>query len=276
MKLIENKVAIVSGSGRGIGAATAKLLAQHRAKVIVSDLDEAPAAETCAAIQADNGEAVAFPGDVTDPDFAAAIMQKAVDTYGGLDILVNNAGYTWDGMTHKISDKQWDAIIAVHLTAPFRMIRASAAVMREQAKQEMAQTGQAQVRKIINISSTSGVYGNLGQINYAAGKSGIIGLTKTVAKEWGRFNIYANVVAYGWIDTRLTADKAQGETIEIDGQRVALGIPRVGANEEEARHQRIPLGRPGTVEEAAGPILFLASPLSNYVTGEVIMVTGGW
>jgi 3-oxoacyl-[acyl-carrier protein] reductase len=144
--------------------------------------------------------------------------------------------------------------------------------MRDQAKTEIAESGQAQARKIVNISSTSGTHGNVGQANYAAGKSGVIGLTKTIAKEWGRFNIYANAVAYGWIETRLTADKAGGETIEVAGEQVSLGIPQVGL---DARKQVIALGRPGTVEEAAGPVLFLCSSLSDYITGQVVMVTGG-
>ena len=232
----------------------------------------APAQETAEAIRAAGGEAVTFSGDVTDPSFPLAIMQKAVETYGGVDILVNNAGFTWDGMIHKMSDDQWDAIIAVHLTAPFRMVRAAAGVMREQAKREMAEAGRANPRKIVNVSSTSGTVGLVGQANYAAGKAGIIGLTKTIAKEWGRFNIYANVVAFGWIETRLTADKAEGEAIKVGDKDVALGIPQTGLEE---RKKIIPLGRPGTVEEAAGPILFLCSPLSDYVNGHVLMVTGG-
>jgi 3-oxoacyl-[acyl-carrier protein] reductase len=199
-------------------------------------------------------------------------MQRAVDAYGGLDILVNNAGFTWDGMLHKMSDEQWETIIAVHLTAPFRMVRAAAEVMRAQAKQELAQDGRARPRKIVNVSSTSGVNGLVGQANYAAGKAGIIGLTKTIAKEWGRFNIYANVVAFGWVETRLTADKAAGETIKVGEEEVLLGIPQTGLEE---RKKIIPLGRPGTVEEAAGPILFLCSPLADYVNGHVLMVTGG-
>lgn len=272
MGLIDGKVAIITGSGRGIGAATARLLAAHGARIIVSDLDEGPAAETVAAIRAAGGEAISFPGDVTDPAFPPAIMQQAVETYGGLDILVNNAGFTWDGVIHKMTDEQWEAIIAVHLTAPFRMIRAAAGVMRDRAKEEIARDGQAQVRKIVNVSSISGTHGNAGQANYAAGKAGVIGLTKTVAKEWGRFNICANAVAYGWIETRLTADKDSGETIEVAGQKVPLGIPQAGL---DVRKQLIPLGRPGTPEDAAGPILFLCSPLSDYVTGEVVMVTGG-
>lgn len=272
MGLIDGKIAIVTGSGRGIGAATAKLLAEHGARVVVSDLDRGPAQETAQAIQVAGGEAVIYPGDVTDPDFPQAIMQKAVEAYGGLDILVNNAGFTWDGMIHKMEDKQWEAILGVHLTAPFRMVRAAATVMRERAKQEMEQEGQAQARKIVNVSSISGTYGNVGQINYAAAKSGVIGMTKVIAREWGRFNIYANAVAFGWIETRLTADKSEGESIQVDGEEVALGIPRAGL---EARKNLIALGRPGTADEAAGPILFLCSSLSDYITGELIMVTGG-
>ncbi|MCK6623772.1 MAG: 3-oxoacyl-ACP reductase [Anaerolineae bacterium] len=272
MKLVEGKVAIVTGSGRGIGAATAKLLAQHGARLVVSDLDEAPAEETAAAIRAAGGEAITFCGDVTQPNFPAAIVQKSAESYGGLDILVNNAGFTWDSMLHTMTDKQWDVIMGVHLTTPFRMGRAAASVMREQAKAEIAATGQAQPRKIVNISSISAFYGNIGQANYAAAKAGVVGLTRVIAREWGRFNIQANAVSFGWIETRLTADKAQGEAIEMAGEKVALGIPQSGL---EARKQLIALGRPGTPEEAAGPILFLCSPLANYVTGHLLKVDGG-
>lgn len=272
MKLVEGKVAIVTGSGRGIGAATAKLLAQHGARLVISDLDEAPAEETAAAIRAGGGEAVTFCGDVTQPDFPAAIVQKAAGSYGGLDILVNNAGFTWDSMLHTMTDKQWEVIMGVHLTAPFRMARAAATVMREQAKAEVAIAGQAQPRKIVNISSISAFYGNIGQANYAAAKAGVVGLTRVIAREWGRFNIQANAVSFGWIETRLTADKAQGEAIEVAGEKVALGIPQSGL---EARKGIIGLGRPGTPEEAAGPILFLCSPLANYVTGHLLKVDGG-
>jgi 3-oxoacyl-[acyl-carrier protein] reductase len=272
MGLVEGKVAIITGSGRGIGAATAKLLAEHGARLVISDLDEEPARTTAAAIQAAGGQAVFWVGDVTDPNFPEAIVHKAVESFGGLDILVNNAGFTWDGMIHKMSDKQWETILAVHLTAPFRLVRAAAGVMRERAKQEIAQYGQAQPRKIVNVSSITATYGNVGQINYATAKAGIRGMTKVIAREWGRFNIYANAVSYGWIETRLTADKSQGETIKMADEEIELGIPREGL---EARKKVIALGRPGTPEEAAGPILFLCSPLSDYVTGHVLEVTGG-
>lgn len=272
MRLIEGKVAVITGSGRGIGAATAKLLAQHGAAVVVSDLDEQPALETAEAIRAAGGEAVTCCGDVTAPTFPAMIVQTAVETFGGLDILVNNAGFTWDGMLHTMTDKQWEAILGVHLTGPFRMIRAAASVMRERAKAEINDTGQAQPRKIVSVSSISASYGNIGQANYAAAKAGVVGLTRVTAREWGRFNIQANAVSFGWIETRLTADKTQGETIQVAGEEVPLGIPQAGL---EARKQLIALGRPGTPEEAAGPILFLCSPLANYVTGHVLQVDGG-
>jgi 3-oxoacyl-[acyl-carrier protein] reductase len=272
MGLVEGKVAIITGSGRGIGAATAKLLAQQGANIVVSDLDEPAAQETAQVIQTEGGKAVIFCGDVTESTFPDAIVQQAVEAFGTIDILVNNAGFTWDSMLHTMSDKQWDTILSVHLTTPFRMARAAARVMREQAKTEITQSGQAQARKIVNVSSISAAYGNIGQANYAAAKAGVIGLTRVIAREWGRFNIQANAISFGWIETRLTADKAQGEAIEMAGEKIALGIPQTGL---EARKQLIALGRPGTPAEAAGAILFLCSPLSNYVSGHLLKVDGG-
>ncbi len=272
MKLLQDKIAIITGSGRGIGAATAKLFAQHGAKVVVTDIDPNPAEQTVSEIQASGGTAIAVPADVTDDGGIEELIGQTVSTYNGIDILVNNAGYTWDGMLHKMSDEQWDAILAVHLTAPFKLIRACVPYMREVAKAEKQANGQAEFRKIINVSSTSGTRGNLGQSNYSAGKAGIVGLTKTLAKEWGLFNIQVNAIAYGFIDTRLTQSEGEENFTEREGQRIKLGIP-------EQRRQfaptLIPMGRPGTVDEAAGPMLFLASELSNYVSGQVIEVTGG-
>lgn len=272
MGLLEGKIAIITGSGRGIGAETARLFAEHGARLVISDIDEEPARETAEYITSHGGEAEVFIGDVTDREFASSIIAKADETYGGLDILVNGAGYTWDGMVHTMTDKQWEAIIDVHLNAPFRMTRAAAKVMRERAKEEMARSGQASVRKVVNISSNAALYGNIGQSNYGAAKAGLIGLTRSVAREWGYFNICVNAVAFGWMDTRLTADIKKGETIAVDGTEIPLGIPQEGI---DMRKKLIALRRPGTPEEAAGPILFLASPLSNYVTGHVLVVTGG-
>lgn len=271
MNLLENKIAIVTGAGRGIGAAAARLLAANGALVVVGDLDAGPAEETVAAISAAGGRAVALPGDVTDPTYNERLVAAAVER-GGLDAIVACAGYTWDAMSHKMTDEQWDAMLAVHVTAPFRLIRAAAPFIRETARQEQARAGQARARKLVFVSSTSGTRGNLGQANYAAAKAGVVGLAKTLAKEWGAFNVQSNAVAFGLIETRLTAPKEQGRQIERAGQSIALGIP---SQMREMAKVLIPMGRPGTPGEAAGPILFLASPLSDYVSGQVLEVTGG-
>jgi len=272
MGLLDGKVAIVTGSGRGIGAAAALLFAAEGAQVIVTDIDPEPANATADAINTAGGKALAIVADVTDPGSIEELIGQTVNTYGGIDILVNNAGYTWDGMSHKMGDEQWQAMLDVHLTAPFRIIRACVPYMRETAKREIKENGQAKPRKIINVSSTSGTRGNVGQVNYAAGKAGIIGVTKTLAKEWGSFNIQVNAVAFGFIETRLTQADEDGEFTERDGQQIKLGIPD---NLRQMAMMMIPAGRPGTPEEAAGPLLFFASELSNYVSGQVIEVTGG-
>lgn len=272
MGLLDGKIAILTGSGRGIGAAAAKLFAEHGAAVVVSDLDPAPAEETAAAIQNTGGRAIVVPGDVTDPAFPKQLISATLDNFGGFDIIVNNAGYTWDAVIQNMSDKQWYAMIDVHLTAPFRILREAATYLREAAKREQAANGRANPRKIVNVSSVSGVYGNAGQVNYSAAKAGIVGVTLTIAKEWGRYNIQANAVCYGFIETRLTAAKENAQTIQRDGEEVALGVPDTMRS---MAPMLIPLGRPGTPEEAAGPMLFLASPLSDYVSGHVLEVTGG-
>lgn len=272
MKLLENQVAIITGAGRGIGAAAARLFAEHGAKVVVSDLDAAPAEEVVAAIKAAGGDALAVPGDVTDPAFPEAIMSKTIAAYGKLNVLVNNAGYTWDGMIHKMSDKQFQAMIDVHNLAPFRMIRAAAPYMRDAAKAEKASGAAPESRCIVNVSSTSGVNGNVGQANYSTAKSGIMGLTKTVAKEWGAFGVRCNAVAFGFIETRLTQDQESGEKIAVAGEQVQLGIP---GHMKGMITMLIPLGRAGTPAEAAGAILLMASPLASYITGQTLLVTGG-
>lgn len=271
--MFENQVAIVTGAGRGIGAAAAKLFAQYGARVVVNDLNSEPAESVVAEIKNSGGQAIAAAGNVTDPDFPAQLMRRTVDTYGKINVLVNNAGYTWDGMVHRMSDEQWQAIIDVHVTAPFRMIRAAAEFMRDAAKQELAEGGRKEPRCIVNVSSTSGLHGNIGQANYAAGKMGIIGLTKTIAKEWGQFGIRCNTVAFGFIDTRLTQPKEQGETIEVGDREIALGIPQKLLRAE--RLAMIPLGHAATPEEAAGGIILMASPFAAYITGHTLEVTGG-
>lgn len=275
--MFDNQTVILTGAGRGIGAAAARLFGQYGARVVVNDLNAEPAEETAHAITAAGGQAIAVAGSVTDPAFPEQLMQAAVDAFGQIHVLVNNAGYTWDGMLHRISDEQWQAILEVHATAPFRMIRAAAPHLREPAKAEREAGQPFQNRCIVNISSTSGLHGNIGQANYATGKMGVIGLTKTVAKEWGGLGIRCNAVAFGYIDTRLTRTKeVQEEAIEIDGHEVVLGIPqKVRALLDEGIAQRIPLGRAATAEEAGAGIVLIASPLAAYITGHVLEVTGG-
>jgi 3-oxoacyl-[acyl-carrier protein] reductase len=269
MGVLDGKVAIVTGSGRGIGRATAELLAEHGARVLINDLD-ADLAEQAAA-ELDGAETAVFGGDLTKPGAPDRLVQTAVEAWGRLDIIVNNAGYTIDGTLHKMSDEQFQRMLDIHTVVPFRVLRAAAPHLREPAKRER-DAGIEVFRKIVNVSSTSGVMGNAGQANYAAGKAAVVGLTKTLAKEWGQFKVNVNAVAFGYIDTRLTQPKAPDNTMEIDGMTVQLGIPDPIRGLTTGL---IPLGRPGTPQEAAGGVFFLCSPWSDYVHGQVLMVSGG-
>lgn len=272
MQLLEGKVAIITGAGRGIGRACAALFASHGARVVLSDIDAGPTEQAVEEVRAGGGDALAVAGDVTAADFAPRLIKATLDEYGRIDAIVNNAGYTWDGTAHKMSDEQWQAMLDVHLTAPFRIIRAASEYLRETAKREKQEQGRAPSRKIVNVSSTTGTRGNAGQTNYAAGKAGIIGLTKTLAKEWGQFNIQVNAVAFGFIETRLTQAKESGDHVTRESADIALGIPQAS---RDIAFRMIPMGRGGTPEEAAGAVLFFASPLSDYVSGQVLEVTGG-
>ncbi len=186
MGMLDGKVAILTGSGRGIGSAAAQMFAAEGALVVVSDLDPNPAEETASAIHDAGGKSIVVAGDVTDPAFPAQLIKATLDAYGGIDIIVNNAGYTWDAVIQNMTDKQWYAMIDVHTTAPFRILREASHFIRDAARKEQAVNGRANARKVINVSSVSGVYGNAGQANYSTAKAGITGLTKTLAKEWGR------------------------------------------------------------------------------------------
>ena len=272
-KMLQDRVAIITGSGRGIGQAAAMRFAGEGAKVVVSDIDAQPAEETVEAIKASGGEAVAYVGDVMAPDFAEGIVRKAVDTWGGLHIIVNNAGFTWDCMIHKMAEEQWDKILDIHLKAPYRIIKAAHPYFCNAAKEEMEKEGKAVARKIVNISSVAGVGGNLGQANYSSAKAGIVGLTKTMSKEWARYNVQSNCVAFGFIDTRLTQDKEKGIEVDTGKEKVAVGVP---AKQRDIFIKMIPMGRPGTPEEAASAILFFASHLSDYVSGQLLICGGGF
>jgi len=269
MGLLDGKAAIVTGSARGIGRATAELFISEGAKVLINDLDADVAQQAADEI---NGETAVFAGDLTKEGAADDLVKAANDAFGAVDICVNNAGYTWDGVAHKMSDEQFQAMLDIHTIVPFRVARALAPTWREAAKAERAE-GKEVFRKIVNVSSTSGMMGNAGQVNYSAAKMGVVGLTKTLAKEWGQFKINVNAVAFGFVETRLTAAKEAGEEMTSPtGEKIELGIP------EQMRQMAsaiIPLGRPATPEEASGPVLFLSSPLGNYMHGQVLNVTGG-
>ncbi|MBA3300159.1 MAG: SDR family oxidoreductase [Thermoleophilaceae bacterium] len=268
MGVLDGKAAIVTGSARGIGRATAELLAEHGASVLINDLDGDVANEASKEI---GGQTAMFAGDLTKDGVPEKLVETAVEAFGKIDIVVNNAGYTWDGPVHKMSDEQFQAMLDIHNVVPFRVLRAVAPHLREPAKKERDE-GIEVFRKVVNVSSVSGTMGNAGQANYASGKSGVVGLTKTLAKEWGQFKINVNAVAFGFVDTRLTAAKESTNTFEKDGQEIALGIPE---QMREMASMLIPLGRSATPEEAAGGVFFLCSPWSNYVHGQVLNVTGG-
>jgi 3-oxoacyl-[acyl-carrier protein] reductase len=272
MKKLDGKVALISGSGRGIGREIALKLAGDGARIVVNDLDADPAMEAVEAIRKAGGEAVACTGNVTDADFGERFVKTALDSFGAVDIIVNNAGYTWDSVIQKMSDEQWYAMIDVHMTAPFRILRAASSYIREAAKKE-ADTGIEVFRKVVNISSTSGIMGNPGQANYSAAKAGITGLTKAMSKEWGRYKVNVNSVAFGLIKTRLTdAVAGEGASIDVAGNQIQVGISPAFMKSVETT---IPVGRAGTPEEAAGAVYVLCIPESNYISGQVLICGGG-
>ena len=270
-KKLEGKVALITGSGRGIGRSIALKLAAEGARVVINDLDAAPAQEVVDEIRKAGGQAVACVGSVTAPDFAERFVGTAVSEFKGLDIIVNNAGYTWDNVVQKMTDEQWYAMMDVHLTAPFRILRAAQPVIRALSKQEK-DAGQTVVRKVVNISSVAGLFGNAGQTNYSTAKAGITGLTMTLAKEWGRMNVTVNCVAYGFIKTRLTVSAESDSTANIDGRDIKVGVnPDLMA----AMERMIPLGRGGSPDEAAGAVYLLCIPESDYISGQTLMCSGG-
>jgi 3-oxoacyl-[acyl-carrier protein] reductase len=269
---LDGKVALITGSGRGIGRALALKLAGEGARVVVNDLDDAPGLEVVAAIRAAGGEAVACNGNVAATDFGERIVATAMSEFNGLDIIVNNAGYGWPNPIQKHTDEQWYAMIDCHLTAPFRILRAAQPVIRGLQRAD-AEAGRRVVRKVVNVSSMAGLFGGPGMVSYSVGKAGIIGLTKTLAKEWGRYAVTVNCVAFGLINTRLT-DRAAGEvTTHIEGRSITMDISKLTLFDEMERNA--PLGRAGTPDEAAGAIYLFCIPESDYVSGETLLCSGG-
>jgi 3-oxoacyl-[acyl-carrier protein] reductase len=272
MAKLDGKVALVTGAGRGIGQAIALKLASEGAKIVLNDLDVGPANETVSKIESAGGTAIAVSGDVTQAEFADAFVAKAIDSFGGLDIIVNNAGYAWDSVIQKTKDEQFDAMLDIHLRAPFRILRAAAGPIRELSKRE-AETNTTRHRKVVNISSIAGLFGNAGQAGYSAGKAAVIGLTKTLSKEWGRYKVNVNCVAFGLIETRMTAVFADKPVETRVGERVM----QMGVSPDvlSSLRKMIPLGRAGTPEDAAGAVYLFCIPESDYISGEVVLVGGG-
>ena len=269
---LQSRTALVTGAGRGIGRAIAETLAEYGASVMINDLDAGPAAEAEAAVRQTGGNAASLAGDVTDPAFPQRLVDATVERFGAIDIIVNNAGYTWDNVIQKTTDEQYQAMLNIHLMAPFRILRAASGWIRDTAKRETAE-GKRVTRKVVNITSIAGTDGNPGQAGYSSGKAGVVGLTKTMAKEWGRYNVTVNAVGFGIIETRLTQPLAgQAASIDVQGRKIAVGVqPKV----LEWVKQACPLGRVGTPEDAANAVLFFCSPLSDYVSGEVLICGGG-
>ncbi|HXS77243.1 MAG TPA: SDR family oxidoreductase [Terracidiphilus sp.] len=269
---LEGKTALVTGAGRGIGRAIAKRLVDAGARVMINDLDENMLLDSEAELASPH-RVSHITGDLTDPAIPEVIVQATLSAFNSIDIIVNNAGYSWDNVIQKTTDEQFQAMLDIHLVTPFRILRAASGFIRESAKKEIAASPRV-MRKVVNITSIAGTDGNPGQAGYSAGKAGVIGLTKTLAKEWGRYNVNVNAVGFGLIGTRLVQPLTDtGSNMEMHGHQIRLGVqPSLLDSVKSA----CPLGRLGTPEEAAGAVLFFCSPLSDYVTGEVLICGGGF
>lgn len=269
---LTGRTALVTGAARGIGQAIARKLAASGASVVLSDVDEAALDANRKTIAQSGGKAATVTGDLTKPDVPSKIVRTAVDRFGSIDIIVNNAGYTWDNVIQKTTDEQFQAMLDIHVTAPFRILRAASEFIRLAAKREKAD-GVIVTRKVVNITSISGTDGNPGQAGYSSGKAAIVGLTKTLAKEWSRYNVTVNAVGFGLIDTRLIKPIGDPQTeVDIGERHVRVGMQ---AEVRDAATAQIPLGRIGTPDDAANAVFFFCSPLSDYVTGEVLICSGG-
>jgi 3-oxoacyl-[acyl-carrier protein] reductase len=264
---LQSRVALVTGSGRGIGRAIAERLAAAGATVMLNDLDSGPLADTQKAIAG----SAQLAGDLTDPSFPEQLVNRTIEQLGSIDIIVNNGGYTWDNIVQKTTDEQFQAMLDIHVVAPFRVLRAAAPWIRETAKREQAE-GRRVHRKVVNITSISATDGGAGQAGYSSGKAAVIGLTRALAKEWGRYSVNVNAVGFGLIETRLIRPLSPESKIEVKGHEIRVGV-QPGVLDKVISAS--PLGRAGTADEAAGAVLFFCSPLSDFVTGEVLMCSGG-
>lgn len=241
---LQDKTAIVTGSARGIGAEIALTLAKAGCNVVISDIDEQGSQEIAEKIKTLGRDSIAIKANVAAMADAEELIKQTKEKFGSVDILVNNAGITRDNLLMRMSEAEWDSVISVNLKGTFNCIKAATRTMMKQRS-----------GKIINLSSVVGVMGNAGQTNYSASKAGVIGLTKSVAKEFGSRNIQVNAIAPGYIQTDMTKDLSDS----AKDQFMTL----------------IPLQAAGTPQDVANATLFLASDLSNYITGQVLHVDGG-
>lgn len=271
MAKLTGKVAMVTGGGRGIGLALVEQLAREGARIVLNELDPEPARIAAEMAREIGAEVVVVPGDVTLPDFPDRFVNAAMQVFGDVHIVVNNAGYVWNSVIERQTDEQWLTMHSVHVTAPFRLLRALQPVFKAAVAADHA-AGRRVMRKVVNVTSVSGTGGSYGQVSYSAAKAGLIGLTKTLAKEWGRLNVNVNAVAFGLIETRLTEVSNTPCSIEVGGRELAVGLkPQLADRLKE----QIALGRAGTPAEAAGAIMLLCFPESDYISGQIIEVAGG-
>ena len=266
---LEGRVAIVTGAAQGIGQSIVQKLANEGAQVIANDLDADLLAENADKLTEQGMTAHALPGDITEQATTEALVSTALERYGDLHIVVNNAGYIWNSAAVKHTDEQWQAMLDVHATGPFRLLREAGHHFRQQASTESPD----KLRKIVNISSISGIYGAATQVAYSSAKAAVVGMTKTLAREWGRYHVTVNCVAFGYIDTRLIETfEDQPNRVTIKDRDHPVGLT---AAQRESVKEMAALGRLGRPEDAANAVYLLCIPESDFITGEVLVASGG-
>jgi 3-oxoacyl-[acyl-carrier protein] reductase len=269
MGTLAGQVALVTGAGRGIGRAIVLKLISEGSRVLANDLD----ADSLERLQADvarvGGVCEVLPGDVTGTQFGDHAVAACLERFGDLHIVINNAGYIWNSRIANHSDEQWYAMLDIHATGPFRVLRAAGRHFRRMAREGRT----VRARKVVNVSSVSGLFGEATQFSYSAAKSALVGMTRSLAKDWGRYNVTVNCVAFGFIETRLTQTfEGDAPEIEVGDRKLKVGLD---ATQVGLMKTIIPLGRAGTPEEAAGAVYLFCLPESDFISGEIVVAAGG-